>query len=179
MIKTKKKIFKLEINLLKKKDLKFSEKLIFFALHYLRYIIVLTQIVVIGVFFYRFIIDQQIIDLKESVEQHEGIVKFTLPMVEDAQAIDKKTSEIKKVLASQQKFVEALRYILSIIPEKITLNKFEMGKQNILITGKSDDFRVVRALYEKIKNDKKFKNIEISQLSRKSDMFEFSMEMSL
>ncbi|MDO8741626.1 MAG: hypothetical protein Q7J11_00595, partial [Candidatus Roizmanbacteria bacterium] len=60
---------KYKINLLEKKETSLLDKLTFFGLNYLRYIIVITQLVVIGVFFYRFQIDQSIIDLKEGVNQ--------------------------------------------------------------------------------------------------------------
>ena len=68
-----------KINLLEKKDIGLLDKLTFFGLNYLRYIIVVTQLIVIGVFFYRFQIDQRIIDLKEAVEQKREIVKIVLP----------------------------------------------------------------------------------------------------
>ena len=67
-----------KINLLEKKELNLLDKLTFFCLNYLRYIIVITQLVVIGVFFYRFQIDQRIIDLKEGVEQKKEIVQIVL-----------------------------------------------------------------------------------------------------
>ena len=71
-----------KINLLEKKDIGLLDKLTFFSLNYLRYIIVITQLVVIGVFFYRFQIDQKIIDLKEGVEQKKEIVKIVLPLLD-------------------------------------------------------------------------------------------------
>jgi len=64
------------INLLEKKEQSLLDRLTFFGLNYLRYIIVITQLVVIGVFFYRFQIDQRIIDLKEGVEQKKEIVNI-------------------------------------------------------------------------------------------------------
>jgi len=69
------------INLIEKKEVSLLDRLIFFCLNYLRYIIVITQLVVIGVFFYRFQIDQRIIDLKEGVDQKKEIVKIVLPLL--------------------------------------------------------------------------------------------------
>ncbi len=56
---------KYKINLLLKKEEGILDKIYIFLVNYLRYIIVITQFVVIGVFFYRLQVDQRVIDLKE------------------------------------------------------------------------------------------------------------------
>lgn len=167
------------INLLKKKDLHFSDKLVFFALHYLRYIIILTQMGVIMVFFYRFYIDQKIIDLKESVAQQEEIVKITVSMVEEAQAIDRKSGEIKKLIKEQDRFEESLNYILSVIPPKIIISKFEQGTNGIRLNGIASDFITIKIFDEKLKKDKKFKKISINEISRRFNEFEFSINIDI
>ena len=105
---------KYKINLLPQKETTIAEKVMFFLLNYLRYIIVITQLVVIGVFFYRFQIDQKIIDLKESVMQKKEIVEIVLPLLNEASRIDQKSQEINKVIKKQQNFNEMLKYLLSI-----------------------------------------------------------------
>ena len=70
----------MNINLFPVSERTFSEKVLYFSLHYLRYIIVLTQITVIAVFFFRFKVDQEIIDLKEKVTQKQEIFKITKPL---------------------------------------------------------------------------------------------------
>lgn len=169
----------IQINLLKKKELKLSEKLVFFSLHYLRYIIIITQMCVIMVFFYRFYIDQQIIDLKESIAQQEEIVKVTVSMVEEAQAIDIKSDEIKKLIKDQDKFEESLNYTLSVIPSKIIIGKFEQSKENIMLSGISTDYGTIRILYERLKKDNKFKKIIISEISKRFNEYEFSILINI
>lgn len=85
---------KYRINLLPQKETPLTEKIVYFALNYLRYIIVITQLVVIAVFFYRFQIDQKIIDLKESVDQKKEILQIVLPLLNQASNIDKKTMAV-------------------------------------------------------------------------------------
>src|SRR3990167_863968 len=103
-----------KINLIEKKEVGLLDKLTFFGLNYLRYIIVITQLVVIGVFFYRFQIDQRIIDLKEAVEQKKEIVQIVLPLLNEAAKIDKKTSIIDEAILEQKKFSEMVDYFFVI-----------------------------------------------------------------
>ena len=70
---------KYQINLLQEKEKDISGKIIYFALHYLRYILVVTQIVVIAVFFYRFKIDQEVIDLRDELKQNRRSSRCRAP----------------------------------------------------------------------------------------------------
>lgn len=172
---------KYQINLLqqKKKPEVFTDKLIFFALHYLRYIIVMTQIVVIGVFFYRFTIDQQVIDLKESVNQKQEIIRITLPMVNEVKAIESKITVIKKLIAEQKNFSEHFTYITSIIPETIIINNLHISEQDITLEGKTADLNSIRLLYERLKKDQKFKTVSLGKVSKEEEIFTFSLNISL
>jgi Tfp pilus assembly protein PilN len=162
-----------QINLLKKKKLTLLDKIIYFFLHYLRYVVVLTQIVVIAVFFYRFKIDQEIIELKESVDEKQEIIKVTNPLVEEAQAIDFKSNQIGKIINNQTQFIADFNYILSIIPQKITLNKLEIDSSAIKLSGIATDLDAIKLLYERIKKDEKFKDVAINKLSKIDFGFEF------
>src|SRR3989344_1408018 len=102
-----------QINLIKKKEKGIVDRLGDFFLHYLRYLIVITQIVVIAVFFFRFQIDQEIIDLKESIDQKREILKVTKPLVVDASVIDGKVGEVKKIIALQGKLTDNYTYIIT------------------------------------------------------------------
>lgn len=179
IFQSKKQTNRIDINLLNKKEKNFSEKLIFFSLHYLRYVIVLTQTFVIGVFFYRFLIDQQIIDLKEGVEQQEQVVKITIPMVEEAQKINSKTLEVKKLLKAQDNFSQTLNYIFAIIPTKVTIDDFSLDSKKLEFNGKTDDPLSIKAFYERLKKDKKFKNININSITKKEGTFEFSVLINI
>src|SRR3989338_3791905 len=94
-----------DINLFARKKKSFADKLLFFLLHYFRYIIVITQIVVIGVFFYRFRVDQKIIDLKESFRSKQQILALTVPLIDEAQATQDSAGKIQKLLDKQSKFL--------------------------------------------------------------------------
>src|SRR3989338_11656480 len=117
-----------DINLFARKKKSFADKLLFFLLHYFRYIIVITQIVVIAVFFYRFSEDQKIIDQKESFKQKQQILNITLPIVEEAEAVQRKTLQIDELLSNQDTFIERFDYVISVVPQDIVLIGLEVGE---------------------------------------------------
>ncbi|HLC94430.1 MAG TPA: PilN domain-containing protein [Patescibacteria group bacterium] len=172
---------RIQINLLQKKrempELK--GKLIYFILHYLRYVIVLTQIIVIGVFFYRFIIDQEVVELKESIGQKQEIVKATLPLIVQAQAIQNKSEEIKKTITKQDKFADDLTYVFSLVPQDIILDSFTVTPSGISFDGVSADYRIVKLFYERLKKEQRFKDVVLSDVSKTTTFFEFSMSITI
>ena len=111
------------INLVSKKKFSFFERALYFFSNYLRYILVITQLVIIGVLFYRFRIDQGIIDLKETVEQKKEIVNVTSDLITEAKKIEAKTTAIKKVSGEQDSFIQMMEYTLSSFPKDIFLNR--------------------------------------------------------
>lgn len=162
-----------KINLLEKKEPDLFDKLIFFGLNYLRYIIVITQLVVIGVFFYRFQIDQRIIDLKEGVEQKKEIIKIVLPLLNEATQIDKKTLIIDETLISQKKFNEMIDYFIASFPETITLTDMEIKNESIKITGDSTNAQHLQAFYTLLKKENRFKIVSLRNIKKTETGYTF------
>ncbi|MFA6532644.1 MAG: PilN domain-containing protein [Patescibacteria group bacterium] len=163
------------INLLEKKEQSLLDRLTFFGLNYLRYIIVITQLVVIGVFFYRFQIDQRIIDLKEGVEQKKEIVKIVLPLLNEAAKIDQKTLIINEAIQKQKKFSEMFDYFLSTFPETIVLTSMEIKGESITVTGDALNAQHLQAFYALLKRDSKFKAVSLKNIKKTETGYNFEL----
>ena len=162
-----------KINLIEKKEVSLLDKLTFFGLNYLRYIIVITQLVVIGVFFYRFQIDQRIIDLKEGVEQKKEIVQIVLPLLNEAVKIDKISLIIEEMLLKQKKFSEMIGYFTDSFPETITLTNMEVKDESIRIVGDAGNAQHLQAFYALLKKENKFKNVSLQNIKKTETGYSF------
>ena len=158
-----------KINLMQKKEISLLDRLTFFGLNYLRYIIVITQLIVIGVFFYRFQIDQRIIDLKEGVEQKQEIGKIVLPLLNEAVKINKKTQIIEDTLAQQKKFNRMFDYFMSTFPESIILTNLDIKGETIKIIGDASNPQHLQSFYSLLKRENKFKLVSLQSI-RKTDI---------
>ena len=78
------------INLFPSPEKSRTDKFIYFAFHYLRYILVITQFVAICVFFFRFKVDQDIVDLQEKADQKQSIIVATKDLLSRMQEVDAK-----------------------------------------------------------------------------------------
>ncbi len=164
---------KYKINLLEKKETPLLDKLTYFGLNYLRYIIVITQLVVIGVFFYRFQIDQSIVDLREGVEQKKEIAQMVSPLLDEAAKIDKKTLIIEKTIVKQKNFVKMFGYFISSFPETITLTNMEIKGESMEVTGDANNPEHLQAFYLLLKKDKKFKAVTFQNIKKTESGYNF------
>lgn len=169
---------KYQINLFPRKEQNVVDKVIYFSFHYLRYILVITQIVVIGVFFYRFKVDQEIVDLKESLNQKKEVLIIAQPLISEVRAIERTGNYVKEITGEQAEFKDTLDYFLSIFPENMTLETLEISSdRTVTFKGTSSDSNTVRLFYNRLKKDNKFTVVKLEGL--KKDLFGYSFSFTL
>ncbi|MFA5136302.1 MAG: hypothetical protein WC489_02820 [Patescibacteria group bacterium] len=160
-----------QINLLQEKEKDMSGKILYFVLHYLRYILVITQIVVIAVFFYRFKIDQEVIDLRDELLQKEEIVEVSNPLLKEAQAVDMKTREIRDIIVKQESFNQMFSYFLSVFPAEMKVEHLDISEKGLKFEAITSQPQVIKEFLDKLKADKAFKTIDLGSIRRDDDAF--------
>lgn len=168
---------KYKINLLTQKKEKQVDRIIYFVLNYLRYILVVTQIVVIGVFFYRFSIDQALVDLEEITEQKKEIIEVSQPLIREATKESYRLDQAQKIIAKQQDFLDSINYLLSIFPENFYLEKFNVSDLTISIVGTTQDPILLQKFFTRLKKEGKFAKVDMSNVKKKDQSLEFSFEL--
>lgn len=169
---------KYKINLLKKKKEGLFDSLIFFLLNYLRYILVITQIVVIAVFFYKFKVDQEIIDLKESVDQKKEIIAISQPLIKEAKALDLKMGYLDSIIKNQTKTELMIGYFLSFFPDGLWLESLKVNEDRVEATGFGPDASIIKGFYERLKKEKKFAEIKLENVAKNITDFSFTLKLS-
>ncbi len=165
------------INLIGEKKRDLFETFVFFFLNYLRYILVITQLVVIGVLFYRFSIDQSIIDLKESVDQKREIIKTVSPLLAEVKKVDSQITEIKNVVNQQGSQRRMFDYVLSQFPASATLTQFLLDPTKLTLIGSSTSSKDIQLFYNKLKKDSKFASVDFSTIKKTENGYLFTLEL--
>lgn len=165
------------INLVGERKRDLLETVFYFFLNYLRYILVITQLVVIGVLFYRFSIDQSIIDLKETVDQKKEIVKTVSPLVAEVKKVDSQVTEIKKIVLQQDSQLKLLNYILSQFPASANLSQFLLDSDKVSLIGSSSNPKEIQLFYGKLKKDGKFASVNLANIQKAELGYLFTLEL--
>ena len=168
---------KYKINLLTKSKENITDRAIYFGLHYLRYILVITQMVVISVFFLKFKVDQEIIELKESVDQKKEIMQISKPLLAEAKIIDFKMSEIKKFVEKQNVTLSILGYLQTTFPAGVYFSQYIVENKNVVVKGESLDPNSIKLFYLRLKKEEKFKEVRLVNVKKAENGFNFSLEL--
>lgn len=163
-----------ELNLLPKEEMgdTLSGQILSFTLSYGRYIIILTQIIVLSVFFMRFKLDRDHNDYKEIVSQRQSIVQSMSEIEKETRRIQTKLEYIKKITTHQTLYEEILTFLSASIPSEVKFSSLALrnGQTNeITIKGTAPTLSVFNSLLEIMQKDNKFKNLSIEYLGRKND----------
>jgi len=125
------------INLLPKSafDVSTGGKVLRWALTAGRYIIVLTELVVILAFISRFKLDQDISNLSNSIEGKKNILVAMAKMEEDFRGTQFRLKSAGKMLTNQLQAGKELGGIVAQMPEEMLVSNLEVNKGEIKLTG--------------------------------------------
>lgn len=169
---------KYKINLLTRRREKTLDKVIYFALNYLRYILVITQIVVIGVFFYRIKVDQEIVDLEDAINQKKEIVEVSQPLIKKGRIASYKLERATSIINDQESHLLSLNYLLTVFPEGFFLKKMEIAEKTLSLKGITGDINLIRAFFNHLKKDARFGKVNLASIKKIEDGFEFVFELN-
>lgn len=169
---------KYKINLFPEPERNAVDKITYFALHYLRYILVITQLVAIIVFFFRFKVDQDIVDLKEKLTQQRSILTSANSMLDQVKEIDTKTKNIREIIEVQNNFQNQYFYLYSKINPDLNVSILSIDSQGVKITGSSSNVDSIKKMYESIKTENKFKIINLENIDKKDGSYDFNLSLS-
>jgi Tfp pilus assembly protein PilN len=168
---------KYRINLISKKGDELLSRIIIF-LGYLRYILVLTQIVVIIVFFYKLSVDQKIIDLEEAIAQKQEIFTVAKPMIDDYLIYNYKINQIQELFSRQNRLESQTAYLLSLFPKDVYLTELKYSKDELGLSGQTLNPGIIRSFYSRLQEDKRFTNVVLESIKKTEEGFIFTMKLS-
>lgn len=170
-----------QINLLPTKEFAESAigKLLKFSLTYGRYIIVLTQLVVLLSFFSRFSIDRELVDLQESVEQKQAIINSLNGFETEVRLLQGKIAQIKTLKENHDYIRKSVQNIKKTLPEGNRLTQLAITKEMIKINGTSENEESLISFIDNLNSNNLFSSAQISQINKKADSGQIDFEAIL
>ncbi len=167
---------KYHVNLVSRKEKTAVENVLYFFLNYVRYILVITQLTVIGVLFFRFKIDQSIIDLKDSIDQKKEIIKVFQPSFLEAKKVNTQLTAIQKIVDDQTAQNQSFDYLLSRFPRDVFLQRLVLNNGTYSLSGSTANSQVLRDYYAILLREKKFKDVELTNIKREETGYTFTLK---
>ena len=164
-------------NLLIKKEKAVFAEAVSFLNSYAKYVIVLTQIMVLVVFFVKIILDQTVIDLKETIDQKNQIILTAKEMIDNNNVLARKLAEVALILETNDYRYQTLSSILTHVPDSIKVNSIRLQKQEIVLDGESSNANDIQRMQLKL-SETINQPVSIKQLNKKQNVFYFKLKIT-
>lgn len=168
---------KYQINLFPPRNKNIADRAVYFSFNYLRYILVLTQMVVILVFFYRFQVDQEIVDLRESVVQKGEIISVSEPLLKDIAALERRSSAASDIVLEQGTFQKVYQYFFRTFPSELFLTQLNFTDTGVHMEGYSQNIQIIRAYIARLQDEKRFTAVQLEYVKRQDFQYLFALHL--
>jgi len=165
------------INLLAKKDKTVFDRTVYFFLNYLRYILVITQLIVLMVLFYRFRVDENISELKSSIRQKNEIVNVVSPLLDKAYVVGAQMNSAGDLVQQQQQQSSMMSYIFGRFPASLFATKVDVEPTSIYIDGTTNNYQEIQQYHRLLSTEQQFEKIELSRIVRVGKGYEFTLSL--
>ncbi len=161
----------LKINLLPREDFDETYPGLFlkWALTYGRYIIILTQIVVLGVFFLRFKLDREHVDLKEAITQKQTLLSSVKEVEDEIRGVQERLYQIKNIDNKQYVVINILNFLQDATPTDNFYSEIQVSPGQLNLVGIGHNLRSLSSLLLQLKRSNKFQEITLDDIQRRPD----------
>lgn len=158
---------KKSINLLPEDEFEasFVGKLLKWALTIGRYIVIGTELVVIGSFLARFSLDRQVTDLNEAIAQKQAVLNSYGDLEKQARSIQSRLTLIADLTGRQLKVASLIQEIQRFTPVNTVYTRMVLGQQKIDLNGVAFSEAGFRTLVNELNGNDRFEEVSLKQLS--------------
>lgn len=160
-----------KINLLPQEDFEKKPlgKFLLWALSAGRWIVILTELVVIAAFISRFKFDRDLTDLHDKIKQKQAIIQSYSAFEKEFRFFKTRIAQIQTLYAKQVDSSAVLNTVALSLPGDVLLSQFSFEESSLSISGVALSEEGLGNFLAGLITSKKFKNIDVSSITRKKD----------
>lgn len=130
-----------------------------------RYIIILTELVVIIAFLSRFKLDEDQRNLDDQIATQVNFLDSEQPQLDEFFRVQKRLKLIEKQIDAQKVFSSDMEYIANVIPNEIQISSYTFGKNDISFSALTLNEKSLGTAIVALNKERKWKSIDLSQIS--------------
>ena len=155
------------INLIKNKQIPLFDKFMNWALTAGRLIVIITEIVAVSAFIYRFSLDERLIDLHSAIKQKQALISL---LKQDESKYRNLQDRIALASDLSEKNIKTNKIVLDIIgliPQGVTINSLAFNKDRIVINANTNSVSSLTNFINLLKDYPDIKSVSIDNIENK------------
>jgi hypothetical protein len=155
------------INLAKDKQTPFFDKFINWTLTIGRLIVIITEVIAIVVFVYRFSLDEKIADLHSAIKQKQNVVFASKNDEDKYRNLQDRLAIAANFSTKAAKSSQTIVDVVKLMSSKIEINNLTLNKDQIKININALSVSSLEDFVDSLKNYPNFKSISIDNIENK------------
>ena len=155
------------INLVKNKQIPLFDKFMDWALTVGRLIIILTEIVAVAAFIYRFSLDERLIDLHSSIKQKQTLVSLLKADEDKYRNLQDRIALASTLSEKNAKTNKIVLNIIELIPGGVKINNLILNKDRITIDADTNSVLALTNFINFLKDYPDIKSVSIDNIESK------------
>lgn len=156
------------INLLHDRTESLADKFLKWALSVGRTIVIVTEIIALSAFLYRFSLDRKIVDLKDEIEQKQLIVEGFENEEVQFRNLQDRINAAKRLDAKSAETTSLLHQIVELATGRIRFNSLSVTEDVIRIDGETPSTAQLNYFIKQLKQHPKVKRVSLDKLDNKT-----------
>lgn len=147
-----------------------------------KWAVILTQLVVMGAFLYRFSLDRQLTDLSKQIAKNVAIVKSYEDVERDFVLAQRRISKAKEVLSSQEAILKTVDSIATATPNQVWYDRLSISPEQVSMSAYVSSISGLGQFLNQINSNSRFKGVKIGKIessSAKGALMQFDITISL
>lgn len=156
------------INLIGQEDLSHTPqgRIVQWAMTYGRYMIILTEVIVLAAFVSRFTLDRKLTDLKEEITQKQAIIEANAELEMQIRTVQAQTDQVKKLIDGQAQPINILTLVESFLPLDVYLESLDIKQSTLNAKATAKTTGGFAQLLANLKSLKQLTNVGIGSVER-------------
>jgi len=130
-----------------------------------RWIVIITEFIVVLAFLSRFKLDRDLTNLNEQIRQKQAIINSSSILEKEFRFLQKRLNTIESLQKSQIEAQQVLDIFTELTPVGIQLSNFNYANQKISLTASANSEIAFAGFLKNLKDSPKFKSVDISKVS--------------
>lgn len=156
------------INLLRDSSGNFIDKFVAWALSAGRVIVIITELIALGAFLYRFSLDRQLIDLHTKINQEQKVVAYLKDNEQTYRNLQNRLLLAADFSKQGTDKVSILKQIIGLAPGGITFNNITLQKDRVRIDANSTSVSSLSNFVTSLKNYSRVSSVIIEKIENRS-----------
>lgn len=151
-----------------KKDTPFLDRFIAWALTIGRFLVVVTELIALSAFIYRFSLDRELIDLHSKIKQEQAIVDYFKKNEDTYRNLHDRIALAKNFSKLGDNTIQIFKDITDFTPKDILLNSLGLYRNRIAINATAHSTSSLSAFINTLKTYKKIQSVNVDSIENKT-----------